>query len=347
MRRASWSGFLRLSLVSCPIYLSPATTRAKPIRLHQVWRPAAADEPDADELDRDRDTQVTGSSTPWLVQPEATARADQGGAPTRIALRPHDPSTGEEIEKSRVIKGYEYDRGQFVTFSAEELKALDVESSKVIDLETFLPRGDIDPVYFDTPYYLYPDGPIAVEALRVIGAAMAEACVVGIGRLALSRRERIVMLEPRGSGMALFTLRAVDEVRAAQFGDNERELDPEMVAIARAIIGRRLGKFDPSAYRDRYQEALRGLIEAKLKGVAIRPQAVITPPPVIDLMAALKRSLAQEIPVTGSASAKRRAKPTADRRQRSLLLPVAGGGRRKAKPAIDPAATAMRPRKKA
>ena len=348
MPRASWSGFLRLSLVSCPIYLSPATTRAKPICLHQVWRPAAAHEPDADEPDRDRDTQVTGSSTPWLVQPEATARADQGGAPMRIALRPHDPSTGAEIAKSRVVKGYEYDRGQFVTFSAEELKALDVESSKVIDLETFVPRGDLDPVYFDTPYYLYPDGPIAVEALRVIGAAMAEARVVGIGRLALSRRERIVMLEPRGSGMALFTLRAADEVRAAQFGDNERDLDSEMVAIARAIIGQRLGKFDPSAYRDRYQEALRGLIEAKLKGVAIRPPAVITPPPVIDLMAALKRSLAQEIPVTGAASAKqRRAKRTADRRQRSLLLPVAGGRRRKAKPAIDPAAVAMRPRKKA
>jgi len=120
-----------------------------------------------------------------------------------------------------------------------------------------------------------------------------------------------------------------------------------MVAIARAIIRQRLGKFDPSAYRDRYQEVLRGLIEAKLKGVAIRPQEVIRPSPMIDLMAALKRSLAQEMPVTGSASARgRRAKPTADRRQRSLLLPVAGGGRRKAKPAIDPAA-AMRPRKKA
>jgi DNA end-binding protein Ku len=235
-----------------------------------------------------------------------------------------------------------------VAFSAEELKALDVESSKVIDLEIFVPRSDIDPVYFDTPYYLYPDGPIAVDALRVIGAAMAEACVVGIGRLALGRRERIVMLEPRGGGMALFTLRAADEVRAAQFGDNERDVDPEMVAIARAIIGQRLGKFDPSAYRDRYQEALRGLIEAKLKGVAIRPQALSTPPPVINLMAALKRSLAQEMPVTGSASAtKRRAKPTNDRRQRSLLLPVAGGGRRKAKPAIDPAAVAIRPRKKA
>ena len=117
-----------------------------------------------------------GSSTPWLVQPKAKARADPGGAPTRIALRPHDPSTGEEIEKSRVVKGYEYDRGQFVTFSAEELKALDVESSKVIDLETFVPRGDIDLVYFDMPYHLYPDGPTAIEALRVIGAAMAEAC---------------------------------------------------------------------------------------------------------------------------------------------------------------------------
>ena len=99
-----------------------------------------------------------------------------------------------------------------------------------------------------------------------------------MGRVALSRRERIVMLEPRGNGMALFTLRAVDEVRAAQFGDNERDLDTEMVAIARAIIRQRLGKFDPSAYRNRYQEALRGLVEAKLKGVAIRPQAVITPP---------------------------------------------------------------------
>ena len=189
----------------CPIYLSPATTRAKPIRLHQVWRAAAAHEPDADEPDRDRDTQVTGSSTPSLVQPEATARADQNVAPTRIALRPHDPRTGEEIEKSEVVKGYEYGRGQYVTFTAAELKALDIESSKVIDLERSVPRGEIDPVYFDTPYYLYPDGPIAVKALRVIDAAMAEASVVAVGRLTLSRRERMVMVEPRSTGMALFT----------------------------------------------------------------------------------------------------------------------------------------------
>jgi DNA end-binding protein Ku len=100
-------------------------------------------------------------------------------------LRPHDPGTGEEIDKREVVKGYEYSRGQFLTFTAEELKALDIESSKVVDLEKFVPGGDIDPVYFDSPYYVYPDGPIAVEALRVIGAAMAEG-----GELAVLGQQR-------------------------------------------------------------------------------------------------------------------------------------------------------------
>jgi len=348
MPRASWSGFLRLSLVSCPIYLSPATTRTKSIRLHQVWRRAAANETDADEPERDQEKQVAQLSRLQLAHPRAAEGAEQDGTATRIALHPHDPGTGEEIEKSRVVKGYEYDRGQFVTFSAEELKALDVESSKVIDLERFVSRGDIDPVYFDTPYYLYPDGRVAVEALRVIGVAMAEAGVAGIGRLTLSRRERMVMVEPRGTGMAVFTLRAADEVRMAQFCSPEGDLDAEMVAIARAIIRQRTGKFDPSTYRDRYQEGLRALIETKLKGLPITPRKVITPPPVIDLMAALKRSLAQEALVNGSPTAKeRRAKPAADRCQRSLLLPVAGGRRRKGKTPTEPAAVAVRPRKKA
>jgi DNA end-binding protein Ku len=184
-----------------------------------------------------------------------------------------------------------------------------------------VPRGNIDPVYFDSPYYLYPDGPIAVEMLRVIGAAMAEAGIVGIGRLTLSRRERIVMVEPRGTGMALFTLRAADEVRTPQFSSADGELDVEMVAIARAIIAQRTGAFDPSKYRDHYQEALRELIEAKLKGLRIKPRAVTEAPPVIELMAALKRSLAKEAPAkAGRAGKVQRTKATPDRRQASLLF---------------------------
>ena len=131
-----------------------------------MWRSAAASERDADEPDRHRDENIAAGSRPQLGHPRAVEGADQGGTAARIALRPHDPTTGKEIEKSQVVKGYEYDCGQFLTFSPEELRALDVESSKVIDLERFVSRGEIDPVYFDTPYYLYPDGPVAVEALR-------------------------------------------------------------------------------------------------------------------------------------------------------------------------------------
>ena len=212
MPRASWRGFLRLSLVSCPIYLSPATSRTKSIRLRQVWRPGLGNEGDQSP-EPERPTRVNEPSLPELGRHDGGYDADQPQPLTRVTIRPHDPQTGEEIDKSEVVKGYEYGRGQFVAFTPEELKALDVESSRVIDLEKFVPRGDLDPVYLDTPYYFYPDGLVAEETLRVIGAAMAEAGVIGLGRLTLSRRERMVAVEPRGAGMALFMLRAADEVR--------------------------------------------------------------------------------------------------------------------------------------
>jgi DNA end-binding protein Ku len=187
---------------------------------------------------------------------------------------------------------------------------------------------------------------MALEAIRVIGAAMADAGVVGIGRLTMSRRERMVVVDPRRSGMVLITLRAAEEVRVPLFAKSDGAIDAEMLAIARTIIGQRTGKFDPSRFRDRYQEALRELIEAKVKGLPVKPREVSTPAPVIDLMAALKRSLRQEPPAAKVAKTRKRAKAAPDRRQRAMLLPVSGG-RKSKEPATKPVVVATRGRKKA
>jgi DNA end-binding protein Ku len=294
MPRATWNGFLRLSLVSCPIYLTPATSEAKNIRLHQL-------------------------------NPETGNRVKQQLV---------DSETDEPVERADIVKGFEYERHQYVVIPDEELAALKIESSQTIDLDKFVKRDDIDPLYLDVPYYVYPDGKIAIETFGVIGEAMTESGRVGIGRIVLSSRERMVLVEPHGGGMMMRTLRSADEVRQPEFGSAPIHADPDMVAVAKTIIERRAGEFDPEDVRDRYQDALRELVDSKAAGKSVTRKRVAEQPQVIDLMEALKRSLAEG---GGDRKPARKTKAAPDRRQGSMLLPVEGGKAKQPKEAAAPA----------
>jgi DNA end-binding protein Ku len=306
MPRATWNGHLRLSLVSCPVYLSPATTETKRIRLNQI-------------------------------------NAETGN---RVRQQLVDEDTGKVVERHQVAKGYEHDRGRYVMIDDEELKELQVESSKIIDLTRFVDREEVDPVYLDAPYYVYPDGKLAAETFRVIGQAMADKGLSGVGKVTLSSRERLVLIEPRGGGLLMSTLRSADEVRAAEFAADydASGIDPDMLSIAETIIERRKGAFDPVDFRDTYQDALRGLVENKLKGIATAPRTFAEPAKVIDLMEALKRSLVESGALPARAKTPKRGK--VDRAQPQLLMPVQGGAKKPAAAAKETPAVAPPSRRK-
>lgn len=212
----------------------------------------------------------------------------------RIRMIPTDPEIGP-VERKDLVKGYEFEKDSYIVVTQDEIDAVRLESTRTIDIERFVDAADIDRLYWDNPYYLVPDGKLALDAFSVIRDAMGKTKKVALARLVMHQRERLLGIEPRGKGLIAWSLRTSGEVRdVADYFDDipAGKGDKEMVAIAEKIIEQKQGDFDPSTFNDRYEDALRDLIAEKKKG---KGRTVKAEEPedtnVVDLMAALKKSL--------------------------------------------------------
>src|SRR5918993_876544 len=228
----------------------------------------------------------------------ATVAFNQIHEPTgkRIKYEKVVPGVGP-VDPDEIVKGFQYEKGSYVLLDDEELEAVKLESKKTLELAQFVDPGEIDPLYYEKPYYVVPADDLAEEAYIVLREALRDTRKVGLGQLAMRGREYLVSLKPCGRGIVLETLRYADEVNKAQnyFRDiAESKPDEELLDLAEALIERKTGPFDPSKYHDRYIEAVEELIEQKRKGKTIRAEEEELPARgsnVIDLMAALKRSI--------------------------------------------------------
>ena len=261
--RPTWQGHLKLSLVTCPVALYTATSASSNVSFH-------------------------------LINPETN---------NRIRMVTTDPETGP-VERSSLVKGYEVSKGEYVLFDDEDFEKVRLESTRTISIDKFVDETEIDRLYWDDPFYVVPDKGVGTEAFAVIREAMKNAGKIAIGCLVLRGKERQLALEVHGKGLVAYTLRAHDEVRQPEefFDDIPAvKADKDMVEIATRLIAQKEADFDPSEFKDRYDDALRDMIEAKKKGQGV----VEAPEPedtnVIDLMEALRASL------KGSASSARRA----------------------------------------
>jgi Ku protein len=263
--RAYWKGSLKLSLVSCPIALYPASTTAEKTRFHMINR-------------------ETGN---------------------RLKQQMVDAETGDIVEGDQKGRGYELKKGSYVEIEKEELEAVQIESNHTIDIDSFVPRDEIDKRYLDSPYYIVPDGKAGIDAFAVIRDAMKDQDRVALARIVLTNREHVIAIEPLGKGLLGTTLRYPYELRDESDyfdGIKSPKISRDMIELASHILDTKAAHFDPSKFKDEYENALKALVRRKASGKPIKvSEREEKPDNVVNLMDALKASL------KGRPSAKRRA----------------------------------------
>jgi DNA end-binding protein Ku len=265
--RAYWKGSLKLSLVSCPVVLYPASTSVEKTRFHMI-------------------NKETGN---------------------RLKQQMIDSETGDVVESDQKGRGYEVSKGEYVEIEKEELEAVQVESNHTIDIDSFVPRDEIDRRYLNNPYYIAPDGKAGVDAFAVIRDAMKDKDRVALARIVLSNREHVIAIEPLGKGLLGTTLRYPYELRDEDeyFDDIKNpKISKDMIDLAVHILDSKAAHFDPSKFKDEYENALKTLVKRKAAG---KPVKVVEreeqPDNVINLMDALRQSLKGKAPAKRSGEA--------------------------------------------
>jgi len=307
--RANWKGFLKLSLVTCPIALFPATSETEKVSFNQI-------------------NKNTGH---------------------RIKYSKVDAETGDEVAAEDIIKGYKVDTDTYVTVEKDELENLALESTRTIDIDEFVPRSEIDELYLVRPYYIVPDGKVGHDAYAVIRETIRTMDKVAIARVVLTNREHIISLEARGKGLVGMLLRYPYEIRDENeyFDDiQDVKVTKEMLDLARHIVETKSADFKPAKFEDRYENALVELLNQKRKGEPVRTAVKQRDTGnVINLMDALRKSLNSDGKTTAQSPsrAKKSKKPAAG--QKEMLMAIAGKDESKPKAAAKDAKRTTRQRK--
>ncbi len=293
--RANWKGFLRLSLVTCPVALYPATSESDKISFNQI-------------------NKNTGH---------------------RIKYVKVDSETGEEVANEDIVKGYKVDTDTFIEVTKEELENVALESTRTIEIDEFVDRREIDPRYLIRPYYLRPDGKVGHDAFAVIRETIRDMNMVAIGRIVLTNREHIIALEPLEKGLVGTLLRYPYEVRSEdEFFDEIQDVKvtKDMLDLAKHIVNQKSGRFEPGKFEDHYETALVDLINSKRAGKPIAPKERPRGDNVVDLMEALRRSVggsagpakaSNEVPNKAPKKSGKKPRKAASG-QKEMLMPIAG-----------------------